>query len=236
MLPYRLSLSTLLCGLSLALTVTASAAPQRSTFGTLSIQVRPPDAEILIDGDRWTASSDTAPLQVQLSPGIHRVEIRSPGRQTFSREITIRAGETTPLNVALTQGEPADTVPSPPPAPERPSPAPQSPSTQSGAIVQTSSSDDGFVIAPDYRITDINHHTAQMVGAYGGYVFAKQLLVGAGGYWQADSTDGAHMVYARPRRRMADVPGSHGRVEPARPRRRRMALFRRRFLLPDDQE
>jgi len=198
MLPYRLSLSTLLCGLSLALTVTAAAAQQRSTFGTLSIQVRPPDAEILIDGDRWTASSDTAPLQVQLSPGIHRVEIRSPGRQTFSREITIRAGETTPLNVALTQGEPADTVPSPPPAPERPSPAPQSPSTQSGAIVQTSSSDDGFVIAPDYRITDINHHTAQMVGAYGGYVFAKQLLVGAGGYWQADSTDGAHMVYAGP--------------------------------------
>ena len=195
MLPYRVSI--LLCGLSLALTVTAAAAQQRSAFGTLSIQVRPPDAEILIDGDRWTASSETGPLQVQLSPGTHRVEVRSPGRQTFSREITIRAGETTPLNVALTQGEPSDAVPSPPPAPDRPSRAPQSPSTPSPVIVQTSS-DDGFVVAPDYRITDINHHTAQMVGAYGGYVFAKQLLIGAGGYWQADSTDGAHMVYAGP--------------------------------------
>lgn len=198
MLPYRLlSVSILLCGLSLALTVSAAAAQQRTAFGTLSIQVRPPDAEILIDGERWTASSDTGPLQVPLSPGTHRVEVRSPGRETFNREITIRAGETTPLNVALTQGEPFDTVPSPPP-PERPTPPPQSPSTPSPGIVQTSSTDDGFVVAPDYRITDINHHTAQMIGAYGGYVFAKQLLVGAGGYWQANSTDGARMAYAGP--------------------------------------
>jgi len=199
MLPYRLlSVSILFCALSLPWNITAAAAQQRPTFGTLSIQVRPPNAEILIDGERWTASSDTGPLQVQLSPGTHRVEVRSPGRQPFTREITIRSGETTPLNVALTQGEPSDTAPSPPPPSERPSPSPESPSTPSPAVVQISSGEDGFVVAPDYRITDINHHTAQMVGAYGGYVFAKQLLVGAGGYWQADSTDGAHMVYAGP--------------------------------------
>lgn len=198
MLSHRLFVRTVLCLLSIALTVTAAAAQQRSGFGTLSIQVRPPDAEILIDGERWTASNETGPLQVQLSPGIHRVELRSPGRQTFAREITIRAGETTPLNVALTQGEEPDKLPSTPPPPERISPAPQSPSAPSSGIVQTSATENGFVIAPDFRITDINHHTAQMVGAYGGYVFAKQLLVGGGGYWQADSTDGAHMFYAGP--------------------------------------
>jgi hypothetical protein len=195
MLHDRSSVRSLLCILSLALTSATAAAQQRIDFGTLSIQVRPPNAEIFIDGERWSASNETGPLQVQLSPGTHRVEIRSPGRQTFAREITIRAGETTPLNVALTQGEVSERTP----APAEPSaPAPRPPSTPSAGIVQSSSAENGFVVAPDFRVTDINHHTAQMVGAYGGYVFAKQLLIGAGGYWQADSTDGAHMTYAGP--------------------------------------
>jgi hypothetical protein len=195
MLHDRSSVRSLLCILSLALTSATAAAQQRIDFGTLSIQVRPPNAEIFIDGERWSASNETGPLQVQLSPGTHRVEIRSPGRQTFAREITIRAGETTPLNVALTQGEVSEGTP----APAEPSaPAPRPPSTPSAGIVQSSSAENGFVVAPDFRITDINHHTAQMVGAYGGYVFSKQLLVGGGGYWQADSTDGAHMFYTGP--------------------------------------
>ena len=195
MLHDRSSVRSLLCILSLALTSATAAAQQRIDFGTLSIQVRPPNAEIFIDDERWSASNETGPLQVQLSPGTHRVEIRSPGRQTFAREITIRAGETTPLNVALTQGEVSEGTP----APAEPSaPAPRPPSTPSAGIVQSSSAENGFVVAPDFRITDINHHTAQMVGAYGGYVFSKQLLVGGGGYWQADSTDGAHMFYTGP--------------------------------------
>jgi PEGA domain len=195
MLHDRSSVRSLLCILSLALTAATAAAQQRIDFGTLSIQVRPPNAEIFIDGERWSASNETGPLHVQLSPGTHRVEIRSPGRQTFAREITIRAGETTPLNVALTQGEVSEGTP----APAEPSaPAPRPPSTPSAGIVQSSSAENGFVVAPDFRVTDIDHHTAQMVGAYGGYVFAKHLLVGGGGYWQADSTDGAHMFYAGP--------------------------------------
>jgi|RhiMetdeSRZDD1v2_1073273.scaffolds.fasta_scaffold02550_19 hypothetical protein len=198
MFSHRASVRLLLCVLSLNLTATAAVAGQRTDFGTLSIQVRPPDAEIFIDGERWTASAESGPLQVQLSPGIHRVEIRSPRRQTFSRDITIRAGETTPLNVALTQGEPSETEPAPAPPPARRSPAPQPQSAPSTGIVQVSPAEDGFVVAPDFRVTNINHHTAQMVGGYGGYVFARQLLIGAGGYWQADSTDGAHMIYAGP--------------------------------------
>jgi hypothetical protein len=54
------------------------------------------------------------------------------------------------------------------------------------------------MIAPDYRVTEINHHTGQLVGAYGGYVFGGQFLAGAGGYWQADSTDGTHIAYFGP--------------------------------------
>ena len=39
----------------LAFTATMATAQQRTDFGTLSIQVRPPDAEIFIDGERWAA-------------------------------------------------------------------------------------------------------------------------------------------------------------------------------------
>ena len=198
MRPNRPSVRLMVSMLSFALTATVAAAQQRPEFGTLSIQVRPPNAEIFIDGERWTTSNETGPLQVQLSPGTHRVEIRSAGRQTFTREMTIRAGETTPLNVALTQGgESSETSPEPPPFEHRP-PVSQSPSNPSSGIVQSSAAENGFVIAPDFRITQINHDTAQMVGAYGGYVMARQLLVGAGAYWQANSTDGAHMFYTGP--------------------------------------
>ena len=178
---------------SLIFTATMTTAQQRTEFGTLSIQVRPPDAEIVIDGERWTGSG-TAPLQVQLSPGTHRVEMRSPGRQTFSATVTIRSGETTPLNVSLL----AQTVPSEPgPETAAPAPAPRtSPASEAGMQVITG--EDGFMIAPDFRITDINHHTAQLLGAYGGYVFGGQFLIGAGGYWQVDSTDGMHIAYGGP--------------------------------------
>lgn len=68
---------------SMVFTVTIATAQQPTEFGTLSIQVRPPDAEILIDGERWTGSEGNAPLQVQLSPGTHRVEMRALAGRRF---------------------------------------------------------------------------------------------------------------------------------------------------------
>jgi hypothetical protein len=188
---YETRLRFILAIASIVLTVTTAAAQQRADFGTLSIQARPPDAEIFIDGERWTGSEGTAPLQVQLAPGTHRVEIRASGRHTFSSEVTIRGGQTTPLNVSLVQTDAPGLAPAPQPAvsqPARPS--------ESGIHVKTG--EDGFMIAPDYRVTDINHRTAHLVGAYGGYVFGGQLLIGGGGYWQANATNGTHIAYAGP--------------------------------------
>jgi hypothetical protein len=178
---------------SIVFTATIATAQQRTEFGTLSIQVRPPDAEIFIDGERWTGSEANAPLQVQLSPGTHRVEMRSPGRQTFSANVTIRSGETTPLNVSLAQTGP----PEPAPLPSPPTAAPRTPRASEGGVHVTSG-EDGLMIAPDYRVTEINHQTAQLLGAYGGYVFGGQFLIGAGGYWQVDSTDGLRIAYGGP--------------------------------------
>ena len=183
---YRLPVCFAACALFLTPAVTA--AQQRTDLGTLSIQVRPPDAEIVIDGERWLGSEIAGVMVIQLPPGVHRVELRSRGGRPYSTEVTIRAGETTPLNVGLQSAEMRAPEPSaPPPAPPPP-----------GGIRGRSVSEDGFVMAPDFRVSEIGDETAKFVGAYGGWVFAGRLLVGGGGYWQADSTSGLHLAYGGP--------------------------------------
>ena len=183
--------------LLLGIIATPAAAQQRAAYGTLSIVVRPPDAEVLIDGEKWTGPEGAAPLQVQLAPGTHRVEIRSPQRETFVRDVTIRADETTPLNVSLTRAESSLPPAPPPPTTVEPPASPRAAGQPSGSVHVTPN-EDGPMIAPDYRVTEINHHTSQLIGAYGGYVFGGQFLAGAGGYWQADSTDGTRIAYFGP--------------------------------------
>jgi hypothetical protein len=179
------------CALVILLGSAAAIAQQRTDLGTLSIQVRPPNAEVFIDGERWVGADAAGPLQVQLAPGPHRVELRAPGRRPYSTEITIRAGETTPLNVVLPEGPAQDRRPAPPPPSAPPAPA-------TGGIVRVAPSEDGFVFAPDFKVTDIGDEAGAMIGAYGGYVFGGQLLVGAGGYWQANSTNGLRLAYGGP--------------------------------------
>lgn len=158
-----------------------SAAAQRTDVGTITIQVRPADADVLVDGERWVTPENDRPLVIQLLPGVHRVELRSPGRRPYVSDVAVRAGENVPLNVALPQGPPF--VPDP---------------ASQGPIVQTASTQDGFVFAPDVKITEINHETSTLIGAYGGWVFGGQFLVGAGGYWQANDTLGTHLTYGGP--------------------------------------
>ena len=102
----------------------------------------------------------------------------------------MRAGQSTPLNVSLSAGTPL-TPPQdvPPPPPSTPSPP--------GPIRQTSvqPSGDGWMIAPDFKITSINHQTTGLAGLYGGAVFAGKLLVGAGAYWQMGSYYSDHLAY-----------------------------------------
>jgi hypothetical protein len=76
--------------------------PMQSPVGTLSIRVQPGDAEVLIDGERWTTGPGNERLLVQLSEGRHVVEVNKPGYRRFSTEIQLRAGETAPINVSLT--------------------------------------------------------------------------------------------------------------------------------------
>lgn len=82
-------------------TPTPTPAPQVAAFGTLAIQVQPADAEVIIDGERWTGSDSAGRLQVHVVEGMHHIEIRKQGYRGFSTDVQVRPGETTPLNVSL---------------------------------------------------------------------------------------------------------------------------------------
>jgi len=65
--------------------------------------VQPGDAAITLDGEQWNGAQEQDPLVVQLGVGTHTVEIRKDGYRTYIQDVTVRRGETTPLNVSLTR-------------------------------------------------------------------------------------------------------------------------------------
>ena len=83
---------------------TAPPVPTRAEgFGGLSLRVQPADADVLIDGERWTGPLENERLTVQLGAAQHRLEIRKEGYRSYFTDVTIRNGETLTLNVALTR-------------------------------------------------------------------------------------------------------------------------------------
>ncbi|MGH9409541.1 MAG: PEGA domain-containing protein, partial [Vicinamibacterales bacterium] len=146
MLSTRNAVRLVIGAMSFALIAPAAGALQRADFGTLTIQSRPSDSQIVIDGEQWRGAEGTGAFAVQLAPGIHRVEIRAPGQRPFVTEVLIRSAQTTPLNVARsTGGAPVNSVPVRTQGPLAMVP-----------VVETSQ---GFMIAPDYRVSEIGNRT-----------------------------------------------------------------------------
>ena len=180
-------LSVIVRALVLLVAITAAipaAAQSPSDSGSVSVTVRPTTADVYIDGDHWVSPDLSVPLVVQLVPGRHRIEVRAPGYRPFSTVVEIHSGESTPLNVSL----PAGFMGQPPPPPPG----------QPGPIRQVSSlrpSEDGFVFAPDFKITEMNHRTTGFAGFYGGVVFAGQVMIGGGAYFQLDDYPSEQMAY-----------------------------------------
>lgn len=75
---------------------------QAPAYGAVAIRVQPTDAEVIVDGERWE-SPQAGDLTLQLAEGSYRVEIRKEGYRPYSATIDIRSGETTSLNVSLSQ-------------------------------------------------------------------------------------------------------------------------------------
>jgi hypothetical protein len=76
-------------------------ASEAAAYGTLAIRVQPGNATVTIDGERWDGPQGQDRLIVQLAEGPHRVQIQRDGFETYASDVTIRRGETTPLNVSL---------------------------------------------------------------------------------------------------------------------------------------
>jgi hypothetical protein len=72
-----------------------------SAYGTLAVRVQPGSATVTIDGDRWAGPEGQDRLLVELAEGTHHVQIERDGFESYSSDVTIRRGETTPLNVSL---------------------------------------------------------------------------------------------------------------------------------------
>jgi hypothetical protein len=70
-------------------------------FGSLSIRVQPGDAEVVIDGERWSGSTGQDRLVVQLPAGRHHIEVRKSGFENFVSDVDINGGDSVPLNVSL---------------------------------------------------------------------------------------------------------------------------------------
>lgn len=73
-------------------------------YGAIAIRVQPADAEVLIDGARWEGTTGNA-LVVQIAPGSHRIDVRKDGYLSYTTQLDVRSGETSPLNVSLSKGE-----------------------------------------------------------------------------------------------------------------------------------
>ena len=74
------------------------------------------------------------------------------------------------------------------------SPAQPAPLAQSGQLT-IERVEQGFVFAPDARITEVNGETAALAGGYVGWMTDRTWLVGAGGYWLVNQDDDLKMAY-----------------------------------------
>lgn len=72
-------------------------------YGTLSIRVIPPDAEIRVDNESWKSIGGEQRLAVKLSAGRHHVQVIKDGYETYGEDILIRPEATMTLNVSLSR-------------------------------------------------------------------------------------------------------------------------------------
>ena len=68
--------------------------------GTLVLNLQPPDADVLVDGQPLRGSGQER-LTIDLSEGGHNVQVRKPGYVGYLTDVQIRRGETTSLDVNL---------------------------------------------------------------------------------------------------------------------------------------
>jgi hypothetical protein len=75
--------------------------PDPRTFGTLSLVVQPGDAEIFVDGAKWSVPEGQPRFVIKLPEGKHHLEVQKDGYAKYVEDIGIMRGRTLSLNVSL---------------------------------------------------------------------------------------------------------------------------------------
>ena len=70
-------------------------------FGTLVVRVRPLDAVVTVDGERWVGHEGMGELVLDLGVGIHALEVSRSGHRTYAADVEVVPGGRTVVNVGL---------------------------------------------------------------------------------------------------------------------------------------
>jgi hypothetical protein len=70
---------------------------------------------------------------------------------------------------------------------------PSTPISQGPMTVEREKS--GFLVAPDFKVTEFDHQVSQLLGGYAGWLGDRKLLLGGGGYWLVNGSHDREMVY-----------------------------------------
>ncbi len=77
---------------------------EQGQFGTVSLQLSPYDAVVVIDGQAWDRPAGDARFSIELAEGPHRVEVRKEGYAPYVRTVNVHGGAPITLNVSLSAG------------------------------------------------------------------------------------------------------------------------------------
>ncbi len=58
--------------------------------------------------------------------------------------------------------------------------------------------DNGWVVSPDFRVTEVDGEASHVAGIYGGWLMDHRLLIGAGAYWLVDGPNDTDLKYFGP--------------------------------------
>ncbi len=80
---------------------TVTAAP--SSYGGISLEIGPPDADVYVDGEYVGRAGDFGPALAPLTmiPGRHRIEIAAPGYETLAFDVDVIPGQVIPYQGTL---------------------------------------------------------------------------------------------------------------------------------------
>ena len=53
----------------------------------------------------------------------------------------------------------------------------------------------GFLVAPDFKVTEFDHRVSGLAGAYTGWLYDRTFFLGGGGYWLANRSRDREMAY-----------------------------------------